>query len=171
MTRGELLRAIEVHALCIRQWHNKFLPDLMSRGGIAQLREFPHFQIEHQHLPSPCCCINAHIINTLSLTFPNFFAVYENIWKYCRRKLVWRLINFFLGFLISRAGFKREKFKTCRHFFKHPSDLNVFVMFKIKPEQDLICEAAGNALIFNNLTFSEKSRFRFEMGETDTYMP
>ena len=53
-------------------------------------------------------------------------------------------------------------------FFKHPPDLNVFVMFKIKPEQDLICEAAGNALIFNNLTFSEKSRFRFEMGETDT---
>ena len=51
-----------------------------------------------------------------------------------------------------------------RTFFKHP-DLNVFVMFKIKPEQDLICEAAGNALIFNNLTFSEKSRFRFKMGK------
>ena len=29
------------------------LPDLMSRGGIAQLREIPHFQIEYQHLPSP----------------------------------------------------------------------------------------------------------------------
>ena len=58
--------------------------------------------------------------------------------------------------------------KDMQTFFKHPPDLNVFVMFKIKPEQDLICEAAGNALIFNNLTFPEKSRFRFEMGNTDT---
>ena len=85
------LKSSFVIALAQDDKNTKFLPDLMSRGGIAQLREIPHFQNEHQHLPSPCCfCINAHIINTLSLTFPNFFAVYT---KYIINILVENFYN------------------------------------------------------------------------------